>query len=257
MEDVGLNPTRTALLEVLRRAGALVDAEVTATLLGEPRGTVRVRAASHLPLTIQPDEVPGLIDELPALAVLGLLGAGMRVTGAGELRTKESDRITALVAGLRAMGAGKSSLARALAARLGWRAEDVDELVEAREGRAIADIFRDRGEAYFRAVERDVLLGLVPLRHAVVATGGGTFGDSESRASMLADGTVVWIDVPFTEIVDRIPTDGRRPLARTRADLERLYLARQAAYMLAHVRIDAGAAPVAEVVELVLDRLGW
>jgi shikimate kinase len=74
---------------------------------------------------------------------------------------------------------------------------------------------------------------------------------------MLADGTVVWIDVPFAEIVGRIPTDGRRPLARTRQDLERLYLARQAGYMLAHVRIDAGAAPVEELVDLVLDRLGW
>ena len=104
-EDVGLNPTRTALLEVLRRAGAQVDVEVTATRLQEPRGSVRVRAAHHLPLTIEPAEVPGLIDELPALAVLGLLGAGMRVTGAGELRAKESDRITALTAGLRALGA--------------------------------------------------------------------------------------------------------------------------------------------------------
>ena len=155
------------------------------------------------------------------------------------------------------MGAGKSSLARALAARLGWRAEDVDDLIEAREGRAIADIFRERGEPYFRAVERAVLLGLVPHRHVVVATGGGTFGDPESRAAMLADGTVVWIDVPFAEIVERVPTDGRRPLARTRPELERLYLARQAAYALAHVRIDAGAAPVAELVERVIDRLGW
>jgi 3-phosphoshikimate 1-carboxyvinyltransferase len=110
MEDVGLNPTRTALFDVLRRAGALVDADVTSTRLGEPRGTLRVRSAGLVPLIITPDEVPGLIDELPALAVLGLLGAGMRVTGAAELRTKESDRITALVAGLRALGADADEL---------------------------------------------------------------------------------------------------------------------------------------------------
>jgi len=110
MEDVGLNPTRTALVDVLRRAGALVDADVTSTRLGEPRGTLRVRSADLVPLIITPDEVPGLIDELPALAVLGLLGAGIRVTGAAELRTKESDRITALVAGLRALGADADEL---------------------------------------------------------------------------------------------------------------------------------------------------
>ena len=110
VEEVGLNPTRTALLEVLRRAGAGVDIEVVVTCLGEPRGTVRVRAAGLLPLTIAPHEVPGLIDELPVLAVLGLLGAGIRVTGAAELRAKESDRITALVAGLRALGANAEEL---------------------------------------------------------------------------------------------------------------------------------------------------
>jgi 3-phosphoshikimate 1-carboxyvinyltransferase len=110
MEDVGLNPTRTFLLEVLRRAGARVDVEVTATRLGEPRGSLRVRAGDLVPLTILPAEVPALIDELPALAVLGLLGAGIRVTGAAELRTKESDRITALVAGLRALGADADEL---------------------------------------------------------------------------------------------------------------------------------------------------
>jgi shikimate kinase len=155
------------------------------------------------------------------------------------------------------MGAGKSTLARALGARLGWRVEDVDDRIEAREGRPVAEIFRDAGEAYFRVVERAVLAGLLPLRHAVVAAGGGTFVDPENRAAMLADGTVIWLDAPVDVLVDRIPTDGRRPLAASRADLERLYRARQAAYQLAHLRLDAGRAPMAELVERVLDRLGW
>ena len=73
------------------------------------------------------------------------------------------------------MAAGKSTVARALSARLGWRAEDVDELIEARERRPVADIFAKQGEPYFRAVERDILKLLLPLRHAVVATGSGYF----------------------------------------------------------------------------------
>jgi shikimate kinase len=80
------------------------------------------------------------------------------------------------------MGAGKTTLARALGARLDWRVEDVDERIETREGRAISNIFAREGEAYFRDVERQVLLDLLPLRHAVVATGGGTFADPENRA---------------------------------------------------------------------------
>jgi len=69
------------------------------------------------------------------------------------------------------MAAGKSTVARALSSRLGWRAEDVDELIEARERRTIADIFARQGEPYFRGVEREILKLLLPLRHVVVATG--------------------------------------------------------------------------------------
>jgi 3-phosphoshikimate 1-carboxyvinyltransferase len=102
--DVGLNPTRTALLDVLARAGAVIDRQVEAEDGGEPRGTVRIRYGTMRPLVIAPDEVPGLIDELPALAAHATFGGDLLVTGAAELRVKESDRITALVTGLRALG---------------------------------------------------------------------------------------------------------------------------------------------------------
>jgi 3-phosphoshikimate 1-carboxyvinyltransferase len=105
LPDVGLNPTRTALLDVLARAGALVERERTWVEHGEPRGTVRVRAASLQPIVLGPADVPPLIDELPALAAMATHGGDLQVTGAAELRVKESDRISALAAGLRALGA--------------------------------------------------------------------------------------------------------------------------------------------------------
>ena len=86
------------------------------------------------------------------------------------------------------MGAGKTTLARALGARLDWRVEDVDERIETREGRAISSIFAREGETYFRDVERQVLLDLLPVRHAVVATGGGTFADPVKRVLINRDG---------------------------------------------------------------------
>ena len=153
------------------------------------------------------------------------------------------------------MAAGKTTVARALAARLGWRAEDVDELIEARERRPVADIFARSGESYFRSLEREILRLLLPLRHAVVATGGGTFMDAENRAAINMDGLSVWLDVPFETVLTRIPADGRRPLAADRAQMERLFAARQAAYAQAHVRLDAGAAQAEEIAELILDRL--
>ena len=104
IEDVGLNPTRTALLGVLQRFGARVHVEVTATAAGEPRGLVTVEGDRTGTLDIAPEEVPGLIDELPAIAALAAHGGQVTVRGASELRVKESDRIAALVAGFRALG---------------------------------------------------------------------------------------------------------------------------------------------------------
>jgi shikimate kinase len=153
------------------------------------------------------------------------------------------------------MAAGKTTVARALAARLGWRVEDVDALVEARERRTIADIFARQGEPHFRAVEREILKLLLPLRHVVVATGGGSFMDPENRAAMNMDGVSIWLDVRFDEIVARLPADGRRPLAADRAQLERLFAMRQVGYANAHVRIDAADAPAEEVAERILDAL--
>jgi len=153
------------------------------------------------------------------------------------------------------MAAGKSTVARALASRLRWRAEDVDELIEARERRPIAAIFAAHGEPYFRAAERDILRLLMPLRHVVVATGGGTFMDAETRAAINLDGLSVWLDVPFEELLARIPNDGRRPLVADRAAMERLFLLRVAAYSTARLRIEAAGLPPEEVAERILAQL--
>ncbi len=105
IDDVGLNPTRTALFDVLRRAGANVETTQTGTWHGEPVGRVRITSGTREAVVITPEEVPLLIDELPALAALATFGGSIEVRGAAELRVKESDRISALVDGLRAMGA--------------------------------------------------------------------------------------------------------------------------------------------------------
>jgi len=110
IERVGLNPTRTGVLDVLRRFGVQVDATVTDEWQGEPVGTIRVRAGDLGVLELDRASVPGVIDELPVLAALATAGGELRVTGASELRVKESDRITALVTGLRALGADADEL---------------------------------------------------------------------------------------------------------------------------------------------------
>ena len=153
------------------------------------------------------------------------------------------------------MATGKSTVGRHLAARLRWRFEDIDHLIEVREKRTIAEIFARQGEPYFRAVEKEMLALLRPLRHVVVATGGGTFADPENRAAINMDGASVWIDVPLAELIARIPLDGRRPLASDRAQLERLYAARTESYRMAHLRANASRSSASAVVDRIIDAL--
>ena len=153
------------------------------------------------------------------------------------------------------MAAGKTTLARALAKRLDWRALDIDEIVEQRERLPVADIFAKHGEAYFRIAERDALADQLGVRHVIVATGGGTFVDPQNRSLINADGLSVWLDIPLERALARVPADGRRPLAADREAFERLYHLRRAAYQQAHIRVDAGRQGVDALVEQLMDLL--
>ena len=154
------------------------------------------------------------------------------------------------------MGAGKSTVGRVLSRRVGWQFVDIDERIEARVRRSVASIFAQYGEPYFRQLERDVLGELLPQRQVIVATGGGTFAEVDNRALMLADGGVAWLDIPLATVFDRVPADGRRPLAADRTAMELLYARRCLAYAEAHVRVDASRPP-AESVERLLAWIGF
>ncbi|NJD18390.1 MAG: 3-phosphoshikimate 1-carboxyvinyltransferase [Gemmatimonadetes bacterium] len=112
VENVGLNPTRTGFFHLARRMGADVALDAEPRAGGEePVGTVTARPSVLRGVQVGGDDVPGLIDELPLVAVLASRAAGeTRVRGAGELRHKESDRIRAVVENLRAVGARAEEL---------------------------------------------------------------------------------------------------------------------------------------------------
>lgn len=106
IEKVGLNPTRSAVIDVLVRMGARIEVEELSAGQGEPYGNVKVTGGSLQATEVLAEEVPNLIDEIPILAVAGALAQGRTVIrNAKELRVKESDRIATVVANLRSMGA--------------------------------------------------------------------------------------------------------------------------------------------------------
>ncbi len=110
VENVGLNPTRAAFLDALRDMGADIEIEATPGV-SEPQGRVVVRGRELHGVRIPRETVPALIDELPILAVVAAFASGVtRVEGASELRVKESDRLAAIVEGLRGLGADVTEL---------------------------------------------------------------------------------------------------------------------------------------------------
>ncbi len=105
VENVGLNPTRTRLLDVLRRMGADLEVEMTEQSGPEPIGRVTARSSFLRATEVEPDEVPNVIDELPLFLVAAARAEGVsRLRGASELRAKESDRLAAMAALLCAIG---------------------------------------------------------------------------------------------------------------------------------------------------------
>ena len=106
LRHVGLNPTRTGVLDVLRAMGARLRVENRTQITGEPVGDLIIEHGSLGPFSINADLVPRLVDEIPVLAVAALFAEGTsRIRGAGELRVKETDRLAVMTRQLRAMGA--------------------------------------------------------------------------------------------------------------------------------------------------------
>jgi len=157
------------------------------------------------------------------------------------------------------MGAGKTTIGRLLARKLGRRFIDSDHEIEARTGATIPWIFEIEGEACFRRREADVIRDLSAQRGLVLATGGGAVLDPASRALLAERGTVIYLRASIGSILQRTAHDKNRPLLQTadpRAKLEELWTQRDPLYReIADLVIDTGRPNVQSMVQTILDQL--
>jgi shikimate kinase len=157
------------------------------------------------------------------------------------------------------MGAGKSSVGRKLALRLGLPFVDADVQIEEAAGMSIPDIFETRGEAEFRAGEARVIARLLDGGPQVLATGGGAFMNPDTRALIRDKGVSVWLKADFEVLMKRIKRRSDRPMLKTAdpaATLQHLIEIRYPVYAEARVIVESREVLHEVIVEEILDALG-
>lgn len=156
------------------------------------------------------------------------------------------------------MGAGKTTVGRRLASRLGLPFIDSDNAIEEAAGQSIEDFFSEHGEQLFRDGERRVIARLLQGGPQVLATGGGAFMDTETRDNIIASGVSVWLHAGFETLMERVRRRSHRPLLKT-ADPEGIMKAlietRYPVYAMSDIRVESAEGPHEVVVGKIIDAL--
>ena len=156
------------------------------------------------------------------------------------------------------MGTGKSTVGKQIANRLGWLFIDTDDLIEEKAGMSISNIFVKQGEAYFRALERQVIDNVCCGTGKVIATGGGAMTIEENVRRLQEGGTVICLTAEPDIILSRVRNNTDRPLLQGEDPLGKirtLLNARAEAYAKADIIIDTSHLDIDETVAAVCARL--
>jgi shikimate kinase len=154
------------------------------------------------------------------------------------------------------MAVGKSAVGRHLAKRLGRRFVDLDRLIEKSAGMKVREIFAQKGEAYFRQLEKETLAKVLRQEGQVVATGGGVVLDDDNLALLRERSLLIGLNASTEAILKRVGNGATRPLLKgddPRERIEELLTARAARYAQAHATIDTDELTLSQVVDKIVE----
>ena len=153
------------------------------------------------------------------------------------------------------MGVGKTSIGKKLAKKLKYDFVDIDEIIEKKEGQSINLIFKNKGENYFRKIEKEITLIELKKNKCIISLGGGAFLNKTIRETTKKFSVSFWLDLPIKKLINRLKKSKKRPLLNKEdknENIKKIYFARKKIYNQANFRIKCERLTAKEVVEKIL-----
>ena len=157
------------------------------------------------------------------------------------------------------MGVGKSTLGKKIAKKLKYNFVDVDKVIELKERLSINLIFKNKGESYFRKIEKEITLLELKKNNNVISLGGGAFLDAKIRRNVKKSTVSFWLDVPLNKLIKRLKKNKQRPLLYGKdidEEVKKIYYERKKIYNEAHYKIKCDLLKSEEIVTKILDFYG-
>ena len=153
------------------------------------------------------------------------------------------------------MGVGKTTIGKRLAKKLNYAFVDVDKIIEKQEGESISSIFKNKGENYFRKIEKQLTIMELKKNNSVISLGGGAFLNSTIRQYSKKNSISFWLDVPIEILIKRLKKSKNRPVIgkeKTNDSIKKIYFVRKKFYTKADYRIKCKSLTLKQIIEKIL-----
>ena len=153
------------------------------------------------------------------------------------------------------MGVGKTTIGKRLAKKLNYAFVDVDKIIEKQEGESISSIFKNKGEDYFRKIEKQLTIIELKKNNSVISLGGGAFLNSSIRQYSKKNSISFWLDVPIEILIKRLKKSKNRPVIgkeKTNDSIKKIYFVRKKFYTKADYRIKCKTLTLKQIIEKIL-----